>query len=58
MPSYSYRGRDGSGQEVRGKLDAPSQGDAARAVMALGVTPLEVKEGASQGKEIDLGRFF
>lgn len=58
MPSYAYRGRDGAGQEVRGKLDAPSRDDAARSLMGMGVTPLEVKEATSTGKEIDLSKYF
>jgi len=58
VPGYTYRGRDRSGQEVRGRIDAPSPGDAARAVMALGVTPLEVKEGDRQDKEFDPARLF
>lgn len=58
MPSYTYRGRDGSGQEVRGKLDAPSREDAARSLMGMGVTPLEVKEAAAAAKGVDLDRFF
>lgn len=58
MPSYTYRGRDGSGQEVKGKLDAPSRDEAARSLMGMGVTPLEVKEAASKGKEFELGGFF
>lgn len=54
MPTYTYRGRNGSGQEVKGKLDAASRTDAARAIMGLGVTPLEVKEGRAAGAGINL----
>ncbi|WP_303787427.1 type II secretion system F family protein [Azovibrio restrictus] len=59
MPSYTYRGRDGGGQEVRGKLDAPSRDDAARSLMGMGVTPLEIAEAtAAAGFEIRLQGLF
>lgn len=47
MPSYTYRGRDGGGQEVRGRLDAPSQDDAARSLMGMGIIPLQIAEAAA-----------
>jgi len=60
VPSYTYRGRDGGGQEVRGKLDAPSRDDAARSLMGMGVTPLEIAEAAAgaAGFEIRLRSLF
>lgn len=58
MPSYTYRGRNSSGQEVRGQLEAPSRDEAARAVQGLGVTPLEVKATAAAGRSIKLGGSF
>lgn len=58
MPTYNYRGRNGSGQEVKGKLDAASRDDAARAIMALGVTPLEVKEARAASGAVNLSFQF
>ncbi|MGB4672614.1 MAG: type II secretion system F family protein [Azovibrio sp.] len=59
MPGYTYRGRDRSGQEVRGKLDAPSRDDAARSLMGMGVTPLQITEAvAAAGIGIRFAGFF
>ena len=54
MPSYTYRGRDGGGQEVRGRLDAPSRDDAARSLMGMGVTPLQIAEAAAASAGIEI----
>jgi len=59
VPGYTYRGRDRSGQEVRGKLDAPSRDDAARSLMGMGVTPLQITEAvAAAGIGIRFAGFF
>jgi MSHA biogenesis protein MshG len=43
VPSYTYRGRNAGGQEMHGRIDAPNSEDAAAAVLALGITPLEIR---------------
>ncbi|RYV03454.1 MSHA biogenesis protein MshG [Shewanella sp. OPT22] len=43
MAWFEFRGRDSSGQEVKGKLEAQSENAAADLLMARGTIPLEVK---------------
>lgn len=43
MAWFEYRGRDGNGQEVKGKLEAQSENAAADLLMSRGTIPLEVK---------------
>ena len=43
MAWFEYRGRDGNGQEIKGKLEAQSEHAAADLLMARGTIPLEVK---------------
>ncbi|MDR1463039.1 MAG: type II secretion system F family protein [Azoarcus sp.] len=47
MPQFSYQGRNSAGEAVTGALEADSDFSAAKKLMAQGVTPLEIKQGAA-----------
>src|SRR5512133_2656081 len=40
---FSYRGRNGAGETVSGALEAATAGEAANAILALGIAPIEIK---------------
>ena len=54
MAWFEYRGRDGNGQEVKGKLEAQSEHAAADLLMARGTIPLEVKP-HKEVQQLDIG---
>ena len=43
MPNFSYQGRDATGQAVSGAAEAASEFDAAKSLMAQGITPLVIE---------------
>ncbi|MDR0702001.1 MAG: type II secretion system F family protein [Azoarcus sp.] len=45
MPQFSYQGRNSAGEAVTGAIDADTDFDAAKKLMAQGITPLEIKQG-------------
>lgn len=47
MLAYNYKGRDGAGKLVKGKLDAPSEAAAVARLKTMGVMPIDVTETAS-----------
>ncbi len=47
MLSYAYRGRDGGGKLVKGKLDAPSEAAAVARLKTMGVMPIELNQSAT-----------
>ncbi len=50
MPLYSYKGRDQSGNNVQGTLDAANENAVAEALVSRGVVPLSIKEDSASGK--------
>ncbi|MDR2093623.1 MAG: type II secretion system F family protein [Azoarcus sp.] len=45
MPQFSYQGRNGAGAAVTGAIEADTDFDAAKKLMAQGITPLDIKQG-------------
>lgn len=57
MLSFAYKGRDGGGKVIKGKLDAPSEAAAVARLRTMGVMPIEVSQsavGTGLNKEIDI----
>jgi type IV pilus assembly protein PilC len=52
--TYGYRGRNSSGRVVKGRIDASSQSVAISKVVAMGVSPIEVKEVAKGGLQMEI----
>lgn len=50
MPSFSYRGRDGGGALVTGKLQAGSANEAAAQLFGREITPIDIREVAEARK--------
>lgn len=42
--TYAYRGRDGTGKIVKGKVEAPSEAAAVSRLRTMGVAPIEVNQ--------------
>ncbi|NRB22625.1 type II secretion system F family protein [Shewanella sp.] len=57
MAVYKYRGRDASGQQVTGVVDAASESAAADQLMSRGVIPLELIE-AKERQDFSLASLF
>ena len=57
MAVYKYRGRDASGQQVTGVVDAASESAAADQLMSRGVIPLELIE-AKERQDFSLSSLF
>jgi len=58
MLSYAYKGRDGGGKVVKGKLDAPSEAAAVARLKTMGVMPTELTQssgGTGLQMEINIG---
>lgn len=58
MLSYAYKGRDGGGKAVKGKLDAPSEAAAIARLKTMGVMPTDVQQtatGTGLQMEINIG---
>jgi type IV pilus assembly protein PilC len=55
--TYSYKGRDGSGKLVKGKVDAATEGAVASRLRTMGVSPISIREASASGlqREISLG---
>ncbi|MCX7897358.1 MAG: type II secretion system F family protein [Rhodocyclaceae bacterium] len=51
MPAFAYRGRNASGQEVRGELEGVSAGAIADQLFARGITPLEIRAAATPAQK-------
>ncbi|QEO09223.1 type II secretion system F family protein [Protaetiibacter larvae] len=47
MLNYAYKGRDGGGKIVKGKLDAPSEAAAVARLKTMGVMPTELAQSAA-----------
>jgi type IV pilus assembly protein PilC len=45
--TYAYRGRDGAGKVVKGKVEAPSEGAALARLRTMGVSPIAVNQSAT-----------
>lgn len=57
MLSFAYKGRDGGGKVVKGKLEAPSEAAAVSRLRTMGVMPTEVTQssaGTGLNREIDI----
>jgi len=50
MSTFNYRGRDRAGKPVKGTIEGDSASAAASALMATGVTPLEIRPASSAKK--------
>lgn len=48
MPTYAYRARGTRGESLSGRLEAPSADAAADQLLATGITPIEIREGAAE----------
>lgn len=58
MLAFQYKGRDGGGKIVKGKLDAPSEAAAVARLKTMGVMPIDLKQtatGTGLQKEISIG---
>lgn len=58
--AYDYRGRDGAGKLVKGKLDAASEGAAVARLRTMGISPISLQEtlpGTGLQKEIRIPGF-
>jgi type IV pilus assembly protein PilC len=58
MLSYAYKGRDGGGKLVKGKLDAPSEAAAVARLKTMGVMPIDLQQtatGTGLQMEINIG---
>lgn len=58
--AYDYRGRDGAGKLVKGKLDAASEGAAVARLRTMGIAPISLQEatvGTGLQKEIRIPGF-
>jgi MSHA biogenesis protein MshG len=51
VPSYKYRARDRAGKEILGVEEGENEGALAKALMAKGITPLEIKAGGGAAKK-------
>lgn len=59
MPNFQYAARDATGAEVKGDLEAPTQGAAADQLLQRGLRPIRIVEAkASGGASFDLGVFL
>ncbi|MDR1064619.1 MAG: type II secretion system F family protein [Azoarcus sp.] len=47
MPQFSYQGRNSAGEAVAGAMEADTDFEIAKKLMAQGITPLEIKRGAA-----------
>src|SRR5687767_1943520 len=57
--TYAYKGRDGSGKVVKGKVEAPSESAAVTRLRTLGVVPIEVNQSATgTGLQTDINISF
>ena len=53
--TYAYRGRDGAGKLVKGRLEAPSEAAVVSRLRSLGVSPIEITESvAGVGLNVEL----
>ena len=58
MLSYAYKGRDGGGKLVKGKLDAPSEAAAVARLKTMGAMPIDLQQtatGTGLQMEINIG---
>jgi len=58
MLSYAYKGRDGGGKLVKGKLEAPSEAAAVARLKTMGVMPIDLQQtatGTGLQMEINIG---
>jgi type IV pilus assembly protein PilC len=56
--NWDYRGRDGAGKVVKGRLDAPTESAAVDRMRTMGLSPIKLTEaaaGTGLNKEIELG---
>jgi type IV pilus assembly protein PilC len=57
--TYAYKGRDGSGKVVKGKVEAPSEAAAVSRLRTMGVAPIEVNQSATgTGLQTDINISF
>ena len=55
MPAFAYRGRNSRGELVTGTIDAADQGAVADQLMATGVTPVDIRAGATRAENKGAG---
>lgn len=56
--TYAYKGRDGAGKLVKGRLEAPSEGAVVARLRTMGLSPVEISEsagGTGLQTELNLG---
>lgn len=59
MLAFSYKGRDGGGKIVKGKLEAPSEAAAVARLKTMGVMPIDVQQSATgTGLQMEIGIGF
>lgn len=52
--TFNYRARNAEGRVVKGKVDAASQSIAISKVLAMGVSPIEVKQASATGLQMEI----
>ena len=59
VQTFTYRGRDGAGNLVKGRVDAATEGAVASRLRTMGVAPISIAEAKGTGlnAEINLGIF-
>ena len=56
MPSFSYRGRNKSGESVNGILDGATAGAVADSLFGTGITPMEIKPAVGETKVVSTAK--
>ena len=59
-PAFNYKGRDGAGKLVKGKIDASSEGAATSRLRGMGISPISITpaaQGTGLSREINIGSF-
>ena len=56
MPSFSYRGRNKSGEIVNGILDGATAGAVADSLFGTGITPMEIKPAVGETKVVSTAK--
>lgn len=60
VPSFNYKGRDGAGKMVKGKIDASSEAVVTSRLRGMGISPISVTPaaaGTGLSREINIGSF-
>ncbi len=52
--TFEYRARNSGGKLIKGKVEAPNQSSAIAKVLALGISPIDVKERSATGLNMEI----